>query len=90
MNLPHDALRDLTALADRKSVGGILEQQFLQLKEHVIKGHLVGTSSLEGIRMSLQLRRIGGICEEEHTADVDGEILNNSDRVDVVGGFANT
>ena len=85
MNLPHDALRDLTALTELKSDGGILERQFLQLKEHVIKGHLVGTSSLEGMRMSLQLRRIGGISEEEHAADVDGkvaEILNNSDCVE--------
>ena len=88
MNLSHDALRDLTTLAQLKSEGGILERQFLQLKEHVIKGHLVGTSSLEGIHMSLQLRRIGGISEEEHAADVDGkiaEILNNSDCVEVVG-----
>ena len=61
MNLSHDALRDLTALTELKSDGGILERQFFQLKEHVIKGHLVSTSSLEGMRMSLQLRRIGGI-----------------------------
>ena len=38
--------------------------------------------------MSLQLRRIGGISEKEHAADVDGkvaEILNNSDCVEVEG-----
>ena len=63
MNLSHDAFRDLTALAQLNSEGGMLERQFLQLKEHVIKGHLVGTSSLEGMRMSLQLRRIGSILE---------------------------
>ena len=89
MILPHDALRDLTALTELKSDGGILERQFLQLKEHVIKGHLVGTSSLEGMRISLQLRRIGGISEKEHDADVDGkvaEILKNNDCVEVGGG----
>ena len=37
-------------------------------------GHLVGTSSLEGMRMSLQLRRIGGVPEEEHASDVDGRV----------------
>ena len=82
MNLSHDALRDLTALTEFKSDGGILERRFLQLKEHVIKGHLVGASSFEGMRMSLHLRRIGGISEEEHAADVDGkvaEILKNND-----------
>ena len=90
MNLCHDALRDLTALTEFKSDGGILERQFLQLKEHVIKGHLVGTSSLEGMRMSLQLRRIGGISEEEHAADVDGkvaEILENDDCVELRGAL---
>ena len=57
--------------------------------EHVIKGHLVGTSSLEGMRMSLQRRHIGGISEEEHAADVDGkvaEIPKNNDCVEVGGG----
>ena len=91
MNLSHDALRDLTALTEFKSDGGILERRFLQLKEHVIKGHLVGASSFEGMRMSLHLRRIGGISEEEHAADVDGkvaEILNNSDCVEDVEGSA--
>ena len=57
--------------------------------EHVIKGHLVGASSFEGMRMSLHLRRIGGISEEEHAADVDGkivQILRNNDCVEVGGG----
>ena len=52
-------------------------------------GYLAGTSSLEGMRISLQLRRIGGILEEEHAADVDGkvaEILKNNDCVEVGGG----
>ena len=38
--------------------------------------------------MSLQLRRIGGISEKKHAADVDGkvaEIFNNSDCVEVEG-----
>ena len=53
-------------------------KSFLPLKEHVIKGHLVGTSSLEGKRMPLQLRRIGCISEEEHAADVDSKVAENS------------
>ena len=92
MNLSHDALRDLTALIELKSDSGILERQFLQPKERVIEGHLVGTYSLEGMRMSLQLRRIGGISEEEHATDVDGkvaEILKNNDCVEVGGGLWN-
>ena len=50
---------------------------------------LLVTSSLEGMRMSLQLRRIGGISEEERAADVDGkvaEILKNADCVEAGGG----
>ena len=77
-----------TALTELKSVGGILERHFVLLKEHVMKGRLVSASSLDGLRMSLQLRRIGGISEKEHAADVDGkvvEILNNSGFVEVVG-----
>ena len=88
MNLSHNALRELTALTELKSVGGILERHFVLLKEHVMKGRLVSASSLDGLRMSLQLRRIGGISEKEHAADVDGkvvEILNNSGFVEVVG-----
>ena len=54
-------MRDLTALAGLKSEGRILERQFLLLNAHAIKGQLVGTSSSEAFRMSLQLRRIGGI-----------------------------
>ena len=41
--------------------------------------------------MSLQLRRIGGISEEEHASDMEGkvtEILDKSDCVAVVGGSA--
>ena len=86
MNLSHDALRDLTTLAQLNSEGRMLERQFLQLEEYVIKGHLAGTSSLEGMRMPLQPRRIGGISEEEHAADVDGkvaEILKKNDCVEV-------
>ena len=86
MNLSHDALRDLTALAELKYEGGIFGRHFVLLKEHVIKGRLVGAPRLDGFRMSLQLRRTGGISEKEYTADVDGkvtEILNNSDCVEV-------
>ena len=88
MNLSHDALRDLTALTELKSEGGILERHFVLLKEHVMKGRLVGAPSLDGFRMSSQLRRIGGISEKEHAAEVDGkvaEILNDSDCVEVEG-----
>lgn len=52
MNLLHDALRNLSALAELKSEGGILDQD-----------HLIGASSLEGIRTSLQLGYVGGILE---------------------------
>ena len=53
-----------------------------------MKERLVSASSLDGLRMSLQLRRIGGLSENEHAADVDDkvvEILNNSGFVEVVG-----
>ena len=88
MNLSHDALRDLTALTELTYEGWILERHFVLLKEHVMKGRLVGAPSLDGFRVSLQLRRIGGISQKEHAADVDGkvaEILNNSDCVEVEG-----
>ena len=64
------------------------ERHFVLLKEHVMKGRLVGAPSLDWFRMSLQLKRIGGISEKEHAADVDGkvaEILNNNDCVEVEG-----
>ena len=88
MNLSHDALRDLIVLTELKSEGGIFERHFVLLKEHVIKGRLVGAPSLDGFRMPLQLRRIGGISEKEDAVDVDGkvaELLNNSDCVEVEG-----
>ena len=88
MNISHDALRDPIVLTELKYEGGIFERHFVLLKEHVIKGRLVGAPSMDGFRMSLQLRRIGGISEKEHAADVDGkvaEILNNSDCVEVEG-----
>ena len=88
MNLYHDALRDLIVLTELKSEGGIFERHFVLLKEHVMKGRLVGAPSLDRFRTSLQLRRIGGISEKEHAADVDGkvaEILNNNDCVEVEG-----
>ena len=53
-----------------------------------MKGRLVGVLGLDGFRVSLQLRCIGGISEKEHAADVYGkvaEILNNSDCVEVEG-----
>lgn len=74
MNLSHDALRNLTALAKLKSEGRILERRSLLLPRYVIKGNLGVASSLEGMRKSLQLGRIGGIAEEEHAADVDGKV----------------
>ena len=90
-NLNAGSLSGLTALAELQSECGILERHLLLLKAHVIEGQLVGASSLEGFHVSLQLRRIGGISGEELATDVDGkvaEILNNSDRVEVVGGSA--
>ena len=48
MNLSHDALRDLTALAELKSEGTILDRQLVQHKSHVINDHRhVDDSSLE-------------------------------------------
>ena len=88
MNPSHDALQDLTTLTKLKSDGRILGRQLLQLNEHVIKGHLVGTSSFGGMRMSMQLRRIGGVSEKEHVADVDGkvaEVLDNNDCMEFGG-----
>ena len=69
MNLSHDTLRDLTAFTEFKSEGGILRRHFVLCKEHVMKGRLVSAPSLDGFRMTLQLRRIiGGISEKEHAA----------------------
>ena len=48
MNLSHDALRDLTALTELKSEGGILERHVAPLKEHVMKRRLVGTLAWPG------------------------------------------
>lgn len=52
--------------------------------------HLVGTSSLKGMRrMPLLLRHIGSIPGKEHAADVDGkvaEIVKKNDCVFDVGG----
>ena len=39
MNLSHDALKDLTAHAELKAEGGILERHFLLLKGHGINDH---------------------------------------------------
>ena len=35
MNLSHDALGDLKALAELKSEGGIIDQHFLQHSNHI-------------------------------------------------------
>ena len=50
MNLSHNALRDLTALTEFKSVGGILERHFVLLKEHVTQ--LLGQSYRQAGKMA--------------------------------------
>ena len=56
MNLSHDSLKELTALAELKSEGGIVDRHFLQLKSHVINDHRrVDDSSLEGLRMTREV-----------------------------------
>lgn len=38
-NLSHDALKDLTALAELESEGVFFDRRFLQLKPHAINNH---------------------------------------------------
>ena len=66
MNLSHDALKDLTAHAELKAEGGILERHFLLLKGHGINDHRrhVDVPSLEGFRMALRVKRMGALAEE--------------------------
>ena len=53
MNLSHDSLKELTALAELKSEGGIVDRHFLQLKSHVINDHhRVDESSFDGRRVA--------------------------------------
>ena len=90
MNLSHDALRDLTALAELKSEGAVLKRQSSLLKAHAIKGRLVGAASLEGFRMPLQLKRIGEMSEEKHATNVDGKVAPRYSRtVWRLGGLCN-
>ena len=66
MNLSHDALKDLTALADLKAEGGILERHFLLLKGHVVNDHRrIDVPTLEGLRKALHVKRMGALTEEE-------------------------
>ena len=91
MNLTHDAFRDLTALAELKPEGGTIDRYFLQLMSHTChqRPRRVGDSSLEGLRMALQVKRMGA-WSEEHVADGDNKvakILDNRDGVEVVGAL---
>lgn len=76
MPLSNQTLRDLTALAKLKSEGGILDRHFQLLKEHLMKGCSLNGDSLEGFRLSLTLRSMGGLSEEEHAKDVDGKVAD--------------
>ena len=59
MNLSPDALKDLTAHAELKAEGGILERQFLLPKVHAINDHLhVDVPSLEGLHVALRVKRV--------------------------------
>ena len=84
MDLSHDALRDLAALAELKSEVEVFERHFLQLKAHVINDHRrrrVDVPSLPGLRMALRVKRIGALSGEEPAADVDkkvAKILENA------------
>ena len=65
MNLSPDALKDLTAHAELKAEGGILERHFLLLKGHVINDHRhVDVPSLEGLCMALRVKRMGALTEQ--------------------------
>ena len=56
MNLSHDSLKELTALAELKSEGGIVDRHFSQLESHVINDNRrVDDSSLEGLRMKREV-----------------------------------
>ena len=86
MNLSDDALRDLRVLTELKSEGGIFERHFVLLKEHAMKGRLVGAPSLDRFRMSLQLRdhfwgtgkRISKVEKKAHDPRVDVFFQNNA------------
>ena len=97
MNLSHDALRDLTALAELKSEGGIRKRHFLELTSRVINDNgRVGDSSLERLGMALRV----GAFSEAHASEAHSEaravgadnkitkILDNRDGVEFVGGSA--
>lgn len=64
MNLSNDALRDLTATAELKCDSGMLQYHFELLKGYIIKDHHLSVGSLEGFRLSVQPRRIGGMSDK--------------------------
>ena len=82
-------MKDLTALAELKDKGGILERHFMLLKGHAISDNRrVDVHSLEGLRIVLRVNRMGALTEDEHTADVDSKVpkmLQTSYCVHVVG-----
>ena len=65
MNLSHGALKDLTAHAELKAKGGILERHsLLLLKAHAVSERYVDVPSLDGFRMALRVKRMGALAEE--------------------------
>ena len=52
MRLSNNALRDLNALFEFKSEGGMLQRPSEKLNGHAIKGRSVGVGSLDDFRLS--------------------------------------
>lgn len=76
MSLSNDALRDPTVLSKLKSEGGMLERHVELLKKHIMNGCSLNGDSLESFRLSFQVRRNGGLWEEEHAKDIDGKVTD--------------
>ena len=84
MPLSNQFSRDLNALVSLKNEGGILDRHLKLLKHHLMKGHPFNEDSLEGLRLYMELKGMGGLSEEEHMEQVDGkvsEILGNKSSV---------
>ena len=80
MPLSNQFSRDLKALVSLKYEGGILDRHLKLLKDNLMKGHPLNEDSLEGFRLYLELKGMGGLSEEEHVEQVDdkvSEILGN-------------
>ena len=62
-------MKDLTALAELKDKGGILERHFMLLTGHAVNDNRrVDVHSLEGLRIVLRVYRMGALTEDEQTS----------------------